>query len=67
MAVARGGPTTVPMFPGSVVPRAKMRVTGLQTPSVTSVAVEAAGRGQSIMWMFCEEAWLTSLVYDYSG
>lgn len=31
----------MPMFPGSVVPRAKMRVMGLQTPSVMSVAVEA--------------------------
>lgn len=45
MEAARGGPTTLPMFPASVVPRAKMRVMGLQMPSVMSVAVEAAAVG----------------------
>lgn len=36
---ASGGPTMLPMLPGSVVPRAKIRVVGAQTPFWTSLAV----------------------------
>jgi hypothetical protein len=47
MAEARGGPTMVPKFPVSVVPRAKIRVTGAQTPFSTSEAVFCAAAGRS--------------------
>lgn len=38
-ALASAGPTAAPMLPCSVETRAKMSVTGAQTPSVTSFAV----------------------------
>lgn len=41
----KGGPTMLPRFASSVVPRAKIRVNGLQMPSTMSLRVKLVPAG----------------------